>query len=419
MPSVLRQRLYYGWVLIVTLGLTETISWGVLYYAFTVYLAPMEAELGWSRGDMTGAFSLAVLLSGLAAIPVGRWLDHHGPRLLMTLGSIIATLLVLAWSQTASLPMLYLIWAAIGLTMSATLYDPAFATASRWFDRKRVQALTAITLMAGFASTVFIPLAGWLVQVEGWRRSLITLAIVLAVGTIAPHALLLRRRPEDLGLRPDGAGTPQHRATQQSRAATGDDRAPEQRRASLDVGQAIRHASFRWLTIAFWLATITTTAVGIHLLPYLQDRGYDVTAAASITGSLGAVQVVARLVLAPFGNRVNPRILAASILALQPLSLVVLLLMRSTLGVVLFVLLFGAQRGLSTLARPALVADLYGAARYASIAGVLQFALSLAQAAAPFGAGVAYDVLHSYEPIFWALALISAGAVLAVLPARR
>src|SRR6195256_1168213 len=139
----------------------------------------MQAELGWSRGDMTGAFSLALLLAGLAAIPVGRWLDRHGPRLLMTLGSIAGSILVLAWSNVVSLGQLYLIWAAIGLTMSATLYDPAFATASRWFERQRVRALTLITLMAGFASTIFIPLAGWLVQAEGWRQSLVTLAIVL------------------------------------------------------------------------------------------------------------------------------------------------------------------------------------------------------------------------------------------------
>src|SRR5260370_30515615 len=109
---------------------------------------------------MAGAFSLALLLAGLAAMPVGRWLDHHGPRLLMSVGSVVATLLVLAWSQVTTIPQLYLIWAAIGLSMSATLYDPAFATASRWFDRQRVQALTVITFMAGFASTVFIPLSG-------------------------------------------------------------------------------------------------------------------------------------------------------------------------------------------------------------------------------------------------------------------
>jgi MFS family permease len=184
-------------------------------------------------------------------------------------------------------------------------------------------------------------------------------------------------------------------------------------------GEAVRHASFRWLTAAFWLATVATAAVTIHLLPYLRDRGYDPTLAAAVTGSLGAMQVVARLILAPFGSRVSPRLLAAGVLALQPLSLVVLLLVQSAPGVLVFVILFGAQRGLSTLARPALIADLYGAARYASIAGVLQFALSLAQAAAPYAAGAAYDALHSYEPIFAGLALISVLAVLAILPAKR
>jgi MFS family permease len=355
---------------------------------------------------MTGAFSVAVLLAGLAAIPVGRWLDRHGPRLLMSAGSIAGTLLVLAWSQVSSLPQLYLIWALIGLTMSATLYDPAFATANRWFDRSRVRALTVITLMAGFASTIFIPLAGWLVQVQGWRQSLVTLAIILAAGTIAPHVLLLRRRPEDLGLSPDG-GPLKTTITQ-----------PKQAKAT-PVGQAVRHPSFRWLTLAFCLTSVATAAVGIHLLPYLQDRGYDATFAASLTGSIGAMQVVARLALTPFANRITPRILGASVFALQPLSLMVLLLVRSTPGLLIFVLLFGAQRGLATLVRPAMIADLYGAARYASIAGVLAFALALAQAIAPFGAGTAYDALHSYEPIFWGLAVIAGVAVLALLPARN
>src|ERR671932_788862 len=230
------------------------------------------------------------------------------------------------------------------------------------------------------------------------------LAAILAVGTIGPHALVLRRRPEDLGLGPDGR-PPQ----------PGSRRRP----AGMRVGEALRHVSFRWLTAAFWLATIATAAVGVHLLPYLADRGYDATFAATLTGLVGAMQVLARLFLAPFGNRVAPRLLAAGIMALQPIALLVLLLVRSTPGVFVFVVLFGAQRGLATLARPALLADLYGAAEYASIAGVLQFALSVAQAAAPFGAGAAYDGLRSYEPILWALVAISAVAVLAVLPSRR
>src|SRR5205085_1557176 len=141
---------------------------------------------------------------------------------------ILASLLVLGWSHAANLVELYLVWALIGPIMSATLYDPAFATASKWFDRQRVRALTVITLMAGFASTIFIPLAGVLVQSQGWRQSLVTLAIVLGVGTIAPHGLLLRRRPEDLGLQVDGAAA--SRDYERTRA-----------RESMRVGEAVRH----------------------------------------------------------------------------------------------------------------------------------------------------------------------------------
>src|SRR6476620_1713723 len=91
--------LFYGWAIVFALSLTETTSFGILYYAFSVFLPPIEKELGWSCAQTTGAFSLALLLSGLAAIPAGRWLDRRGGRALMTVGSIAATVLVLAWSQ--------------------------------------------------------------------------------------------------------------------------------------------------------------------------------------------------------------------------------------------------------------------------------------------------------------------------------
>src|SRR5579884_224381 len=97
------RRIYYGWLLIATLGVTEAISWGVLYYAFGVLLEPMATELGWSRASLAGAFSLAVLLSGVAAVPVGQWLDGHGARGLMTLGSVLGVLLVLAWARVMSI----------------------------------------------------------------------------------------------------------------------------------------------------------------------------------------------------------------------------------------------------------------------------------------------------------------------------
>src|SRR6266571_4882225 len=115
------RRMYYGWLVVATLAVTETISWGVLYYAFAVLLQPMRRELGWSLGQMTTAFSLALLLNGLAAILVGRWLDRHGPRLLMTAGSCAGVALVLAWSQVTDLRHFFLIWGAIGVVMATVL----------------------------------------------------------------------------------------------------------------------------------------------------------------------------------------------------------------------------------------------------------------------------------------------------------
>ena len=166
-------RPYYGWYIAITLALTETISWGILYYAFSVFLAPMEADLGWSRAELTGGFSLALLVMGAMAFPVGMWIDRHGARLLMTVGSIAATLLVIAWSQVTSLTAFYLIWTGIGVCAATVLYEPAFAVIAQWFRMRRSFALAIITFAAGLASTIFLPLSDALLRGFGWRTGVL------------------------------------------------------------------------------------------------------------------------------------------------------------------------------------------------------------------------------------------------------
>src|SRR5512141_1674650 len=107
--------IYYGWTMLVGVSTAQVVSWGILYYAFSVFVAPMQAELGWTTVELTGAYSLALLCAGLAAVPVGRWVDRRGPRALMTAGSILAVALVVAWAQVRSLPAFYLIMAGVGL----------------------------------------------------------------------------------------------------------------------------------------------------------------------------------------------------------------------------------------------------------------------------------------------------------------
>src|ERR671935_803115 len=185
-----------GWKIVAVLAVSETVSWGVLYYAFAVFLPAMQRSLGWSKTELTGAFSVALATSALAAFPVGRWLDRHSPRPLMTLGSIAGALLVLAWSQIHDLVLFYFVWAGIGLAMACVLYEAAFTVVTKWFRERRRQALTAVTLVGGWASFVFSPLSNRLIDAQGWRDALVTLAVILGAATVPLHALFLRAPPE-------------------------------------------------------------------------------------------------------------------------------------------------------------------------------------------------------------------------------
>jgi MFS family permease len=405
---VRRAGLYYGWVVVGTLATTETISWGILYYAFSAFLVPMQRELGWSTAALTGAYSLALLVSGLAALPVGRWVDRHGPRLLMTVGSIAGACLLLAWSRVEHLLAFYLLWAAMGLTMAATLYEPAFTVVATWFRRQRSRALLLLTFVAGFASTIFLPVATSLIEHLGWREALLVLAAFLAVTTIPAHALILRRRPEDLGLLPDGETRPE---TEEGRSGTVIE--------GVSLRQALHEPAFWWMTAAFFLGTLSSVAVAVHLIPFLVADGYAAGFAAAATGLIGATQVAARVIVTLAGNRLPRAPLTAAVFALQGAAVLILLAWRQSAGVILAVLLLGAGRGAVTLMRASLVAERYGRAHYGAIGGALALFISGAAALAPVGAGVAYELAGGYPAVFAGLAGISVLAALAMLGTLR
>lgn len=395
---------YYGWVIVLVLGITETVSWGVVYYAFSVFVTPTSAELGWSRAEIAGAFSVALVVSGISGLFVGRWLDDHGPRLLMSLGSVAAAGLIVAWSQARDLASFYVVWALIGVVMAMVLYGPALATVTVWFRRRRARALTALTLMAGLASTIFIPLAAWLVAVQGRQQALLTLALILAAVTIVPHAVFLRRRPADIGLLVDGDPV--------------DVPSPHPPELSASLREALAQPTFKWIALAFALYALGV-GVPVHLVAYLGDHGYSLGFAAAATGAIGAAQVFGRIFFAPLEGRLAPRTLSLLIYTGQPLALLVLLLVPNVLGVVLFVVLFGAARGMETLVRSTLTAGLYGPARFASIYAAITLFTTLTQALSPVGLGIVYDSVGSYAPGLWALVALSGVAAIAVYQGDR
>ncbi|MBZ0303505.1 MAG: MFS transporter, partial [Anaerolineae bacterium] len=292
-----RPPLYYGWIITAALAITETVSWGIIYYAFSVFISPMETELGWSRAEMTGAFSLSLLVAGAMAFPIGSWIDRHGARWLMTLGSIAASLLVLAWSQVHSFAAFYLIWIGLGVCSAAVLYEPAFAVVTTWFTRRRSQALALVTLAAGLASTIFIPVSDALLHAFGWRDALVLMAIFLGLTTIPLHALILRRRPDDLGLLPDGE--------------VKSESVPAAPPNTISLKQILHSRTFWLLAAGFSLSNLAADAIRVHFIPYLIDTGISASAAAWASGSIGVMQVLGRVLFAPLDMRLSNRVLLA------------------------------------------------------------------------------------------------------------
>lgn len=388
-----------AWTLVVTLGLTETTSYGVLYYAFTVFLTPMQAELGWSRSALTGAFSLALLLSGVAGLLVGRWLDRHGPHALMTIGSCVAVALVLAWSQTRNVVVFYLIWAAIGVVMAAVLYEPAFWVVARHFTRQRGRALTVLTFIAGFASVIFVPLAGALVLAQGWRAALVTLAVILAVGTIPAHALILRER------NPTPSPSPTERG--------------EIGMAQSKGGAALRSRAFWGIAAAFFLITLSTSALAVHLVPLLQGRGYSQTFATTTVGVYALMALPGRLIFTPLGDRIHRNWVVASIFFVHALGMLALLLAPGMLGIMGYVVLSGAGFGAIMPARASLVAEVYGAAHYGQINSVVAFVSLVARSIGPIGMSLIYEFAGGYPVALTGLVATALLAMAALLLADR
>ncbi len=378
-----RQRLYYGWIIALVLAITETVSYGVLFYAFPVFIAPMEAEFGWTRGALSGAFSLSLLITGLVALPVGYWLDKRGARLLMTAGSIGATIMVLLWSRVNSFPEFMAVMALMGFFGAAILYEPAFAVIATWFAQKRGTAMAIVTFIAGFASTIFTPLSYALLEAHGWREAILILAIILGAITIPLHALFLRRKPADLGLESDGETIS----------------AIPSESPSINLRAVLRSRYFWLLTLAFTLSTSSIFAVRIHFIPLLISVQIQPGSAALASGAIGVMQVVGRMIFAPVEVRFSSRTMAIGVFALLSVSLAILLLGSAPWLIVMFVALFGMAIGTHTLTRPLMVADTYGAAFYGRISSSMVIFLTLAGTTSPFAAGVMFDLFGSYNPM--------------------
>lgn len=345
--------------LVVLLAITQTVGYGAMIQAFTVLLIPMSLELGHSRTTITGAATVSTIAGALAAVPIGRILDRQGGRLLMTSGSVLGASAVGGWSQARTLAELYLWFAVIGVALALSTYEAAFAVLVFATEpRHRDGAIVAVTMATGLATSFYYPMVGWLETQIGWRATLAALAVSLAVIAVPIHLLAVPDRRAHAGHTARNAGVP--------------------------VGDALRSARFWLLSFAFVVQTGAVTAFLLIMVSYFRDVGYSPTLAASMPLAVGTLQLVSRLALAPLARRYGMAEVTTVAFAVQALGLLALPLAgTAVIPALLCVAAFGAGYGIGVVARPSIVADAFGVARFASIIAVTTVPIALARAGVP------------------------------------
>ncbi|WP_374456901.1 MFS transporter [Nocardioides sp.] len=385
---------------VAVLCLTEIVSWGVLFYAFPVLASSISTEEGWPMVWLVAAFTLALVTSGVCGVRVGRRIDHAGPRTVMTAGSALAVAAVLALAAAPSLPWFFAAWVLAGAAMSATLYAPAFAAVTGWSGDdavRRVRSLTAITLVAGLASTVFAPLTAYLLSGLGWRGTYLALAVVL-LATVPLHAWALRLPWTSTRLRT----TP----------TTGTDAATHP--------EGFDGRAFTLLVVAMALAGFAVYAVVINLVPLLTGNGLTTGQAATALGVGGVGQVVGRLFYGPVLSATGPTFRAVVTIVGVVVTTGALAVWQSPFVLVcVLTFLSGTVRGIFTLIQATAVVDRWGIGDIGHRNGILTGAITVVSAFAPWVGAVLAAVLGSYDATFALLAGLAAVSVLVLAGARE
>ena len=380
--------------MVMALSLGQIVSWGTLFYSFSLFVVPMEAELGWNRATLNGALSLGLLASALAAIPLGAAIDRYGGRWIMGIGAILAAGCLALWSVIGDVTSFYALWIAIGLLHAATLYEPAFAVLTANVRDYR-RAITYMSFFGGFASTVFIPLTHVLIDSLGWRDALLVLAVIQLVIPGLLNTWML-------------TGTTGSRSGEnKALTATGHEQ-------NTPLMSAVKEPAFWGLSLALIVYALLFSGLTFHMIPLLSERGMSLDATVAAVALIGPSQVGGRLILFAFAPNA-PALHIGKFVFLLPILAMALLILAPPFGfagLAAFALVYGLGNGMITIVRGAGVAELFGTRGYGAISGALTLITNLAKAAAPLILAFLWQINGSYTlslSLYLALTCLGAG----------
>jgi MFS family permease len=395
------------------LGITQIVGYGTLYYSFSILAPEMARDFSWSLEWVYGALSAALLAGGLVAPLTGRWIDRQGAAHIMTIGSIAAALSLAACALAPERIAFFVALLALQVASGLVQYNAAFALLVQIAPNRAQRSITHLTLIAGFASTLFWPLTTLLHEHLTWRSVYLAFAVVNILVSLPIHWRLssLTRQKPTAAAKPLATEA----AVEQADVPMPPE-IPVRVIGSLPASQ--RPKAFLLMAAGFTLMSFVLSALLVHMVPMLGAIGLG--ALAVLVGTVfGPAQVLARFVNMIFGAAMPPARLAIVSATALPLAITILLLTAPWLGgAVVFALLFGAGSGLNSIVQGTLPLTLFGSDGYGALVGRITGIRLVVAAAAPFIFAFVSEQFGVYTALI-ATGLVGAASVFAFVAVTR
>jgi MFS family permease len=408
----MRLPFYYGWVIVGVVFVSMAIGVNART-AFSLLFPPILEEFRWDRGVTAGAFSFGFLLSAIMSPLLGRLMDRAGPRLVMEMGVLLLAAGLLLAPLTTEVWHLY---ATLGVLLGGGSVCLGYSGQSlflpNWFVRNRGLATGIAFAGVGVGSIILFPVMQWAIEAYGWRTACWTLGL-LALILLAPINLLLRKRPEDMGLLPDGDAAPE------PSAAPKPSNVVDPAWAAIDwtLARAMRTGRFWWIATAYFCGLYAWYAVQVHQTKYLTEIGFSPTLAAWALGFVSLVGIPGQIALGHISDRIGREwVWTAGMLGFAACYLLLLALqvVPSPALLYLMVLAQGVLGYGVTSVFAAIVAEIFQGKHYGAIFGTLMLVAITGGAAGPWATGALFDAYGNYTIAFWIGVVLSIVSALAI-----
>ncbi|MFQ5381488.1 MAG: MFS transporter [Dehalococcoidia bacterium] len=386
-----RRKIYYGWWLLATSVVAMAFGSGVSFWAFGLYVKPLEAEFGWSRAQVSLGFSVALLVSGVVGPAVGWWIDSRGARSAVLIGAVLTALTYVLLATTSTLWQWYLFQSINAVFRQMMFFIPFQSLVSKWFDRKRGVALSVLATGFSLGGFVVVPIMSLVISRVGWAGSFVFSGVATAVVFLPIGLFVLKDSPADVGAQADGEPAP------------AEDEPPPEPPAGIPLGAAIRTPLFWVLAAGLSLFFYGMFGWLVHQIPFYESVGISRSSASLLVSAAAGLGIITRLSFGMLADRV-PRfeVLAIGLGAFLATSMAVLLVYSGPAGIALFLVLWVVGAGGGPMMEALLLTRAFGVAYFATILGAVVVVETIGQILSPTLAGAIFDSTGSYD---WALVM--------------